>query len=124
MPSANNPTVHYFRFFGSSNLGNTSTSSLETAAAPSSIARLAALQNALSNGVTSSNSWPTAATAFSPCACLCSWNRMLHGKPGGYKKSAHLADGKDIGINLAGGFYDAGGAATAYEALLQHMLDM
>jgi hypothetical protein len=35
---------------------------------------------------------------------------MLHGKPGGYKKSAHLNDGKDIGINLAGGFYDAGGA--------------
>jgi hypothetical protein len=36
---------------------------------------------------------------------------MLHGKPGGYKKSAHLNDGKDIGINLAGGFYDAGGAS-------------
>jgi hypothetical protein len=34
---------------------------------------------------------------------------MLHGKPGGYKKSAHLNDGKDIGVDLAGGFYDAGG---------------
>jgi hypothetical protein len=53
---------------------------------------------------------PCRAAAFCLSVSSCSWNRMLHGKPGGYKKSAHLADGKDIGINLAGGFYDAGGA--------------
>lgn len=41
---------------------------------------------------------------------------MLHGKPGGYKKSAHLNDGKDIGINLAGGFYDAGGEPAKLRA--------
>jgi hypothetical protein len=37
------------------------------------------------------------------------WNRLLVGKPGGYKTSAHLNDGKEIGKDLAGGFYDAGG---------------
>lgn len=40
---------------------------------------------------------------------LPAWNRLLAGKPGGYKKSAHLNDGKEIGADLSGGFYDAGG---------------
>lgn len=39
------------------------------------------------------------------CPCC----RLLVGKPGGYKTSAHLNDGKDIGKDLSGGFYDAGG---------------
>lgn len=42
---------------------------------------------------------------------------MLHGKPGGYKKSAHLQDGQDIGVDLAGGFYDAGGEQLLLPAL-------
>lgn len=40
---------------------------------------------------------------------LPAWNRLLAGKPGGYKKSAHLKDGAADGFDLAGGFYDAGG---------------
>lgn len=40
------------------------------------------------------------------------WNRLLASKPGGYKKSAHLKDGSDIGKDLSGGFYDAGGVGT------------
>jgi hypothetical protein len=40
---------------------------------------------------------------------LPTWNRLLVGKPGGYKTSAHLNDGKDIGVDLSGGYYDAGG---------------
>jgi len=40
---------------------------------------------------------------------LPSWNRLLVGQPGGYKSSAHLNDGKEIGKDLSGGFYDAGG---------------
>lgn len=42
------------------------------------------------------------------------WNRLLAGKPGGYKKSAHLTDGSDIGADLSGGYYDAGGAHAAH----------
>eukprot|EP00775_Hariotina_reticulata_P012172 gene12172-12310_t len=36
------------------------------------------------------------------------WNRLLASKPGGYKHSAHLKDGADLGVDLAGGYYDAG----------------
>lgn len=43
---------------------------------------------------------------------LPAWNRLLVGKPGGYKTSAHLNDGKDIEKDLSGGFYDAGGACA------------
>ncbi len=39
---------------------------------------------------------------------LPTWNQLLYAKPGGWKKAAHLEDGKDIGANLAGGYYDAG----------------
>jgi hypothetical protein len=40
------------------------------------------------------------------------WNRLLVGKPAGYKTSAHLNDGKEIGKDLSGGFYDAGGEGS------------
>lgn len=43
------------------------------------------------------------------CTLSCPCLRLLIGKPGGYKTSAHLNDGKDIGKDLSGGFYDAGG---------------
>eukprot|EP00775_Hariotina_reticulata_P008741 gene8741-8921_t len=36
------------------------------------------------------------------------WNRLLYNKPGGYKKSSHLNDGATLGLDLSGGFYDAG----------------
>jgi hypothetical protein len=39
---------------------------------------------------------------------LPSWNSLLYSK-GGWKKSAHLKDGSPIGVDLVGGFYDAGG---------------
>jgi hypothetical protein len=48
---------------------------------------------------------------------LPTWNRLLAGKPGGYKTSAHLNDGKDIGVDLSGGYYDAGGEASTEPAL-------
>jgi hypothetical protein len=56
----------------------------------------------------------TSLKEYEPCRC-CSClkcNRLLVGKPGGYKTSAHLNDGKDIGKDLSGGFYDAGGKQT------------
>lgn len=40
---------------------------------------------------------------------LPAWNRLLAGKPGGWKISSHLKDGQTIGKDLSGGFYDAGG---------------
>jgi hypothetical protein len=40
---------------------------------------------------------------------LPAWNRLLAGKPGGYKKNGHLNDGAPINKDLSGGFYDAGG---------------
>jgi hypothetical protein len=39
---------------------------------------------------------------------LPAWNALLYSK-GGWKKSAHLKDGSPIGVDLVGGFYDAGG---------------
>lgn len=39
---------------------------------------------------------------------LPAWNSLLYSK-GGWKKSAHLKDGSPIGVDLVGGFYDAGG---------------
>ncbi|KAF8073058.1 celI [Scenedesmus sp. PABB004] len=39
---------------------------------------------------------------------LPAWNQLLYSKPGGWKKPAHLDDGKDIGKDLSGGYYDAG----------------
>jgi len=45
---------------------------------------------------------------------LPSWNRLLYGTNAGvygtgYRKSAHRTDGADIGKDLSGGLYDAGG---------------
>jgi capsid protein len=37
------------------------------------------------------------------------WNRLLASKPAGYKHSAHIKDGAEIGVDLSGGYYDAGG---------------
>lgn len=42
---------------------------------------------------------------------LPAWNALLYSK-GGWKKSAHLRDGAPIGVDLVGGFYDAGGASN------------
>lgn len=44
---------------------------------------------------------------------LPAWNALLYSK-GGWKKSAHLNDGSPIGVNLVGGFYDAGGMCVLY----------
>jgi hypothetical protein len=45
---------------------------------------------------------------------LPSWNRLLYGTNAGvygtgYRKSAHRTDGADVGKDLSGGLYDAGG---------------
>lgn len=55
---------------------------------------------------------------------LPAWNRMLAGKPGGYKRSAHLKDGADIGKDLSGGFYDAGDYLKCPHALAWTMANL
>lgn len=44
------------------------------------------------------------------------WNQHLYSK-GGWRKSAHLKDNYN-GIDLVGGFYDAGGELMIHQALL------
>jgi endoglucanase len=44
------------------------------------------------------------------------WNRVA-AKNGGWRRTAHLEDGKDYGYDLAGGFYDAGGESDASNPL-------
>lgn len=45
------------------------------------------------------------------------WNRMSTDNPGGWRGDSHLLDGKTIGENLQGGFYDAGGKCATAAAL-------
>jgi hypothetical protein len=39
---------------------------------------------------------------------LPAWNRFLRSSPGGFRVNSHLTDGKLAGLDLAGGYYDAG----------------
>ncbi len=42
---------------------------------------------------------------------LPAWNRARRGA-GGWRDDAHTSDGSDVGVDLSGGFYDAGGAGV------------
>ncbi len=40
---------------------------------------------------------------------LPSWNRVRRTEPGGWRDDAHTNDGLSQGVDVSGGFYDAGG---------------